>query len=125
MPLPSVLDEINRLFDELIRRPWGTASHQLVPAEFREVEDGWIVKLPAEGLSAADLRIQVQENWLTVTGHHRQSRERQRGKGGWSRTQQELSLHRTVALPVGADPDHIDAKIENATLSIHIRRRKP
>jgi HSP20 family molecular chaperone IbpA len=125
MPLPSVLDEINRLFDELIRRPWGTASRQLVPAEMREVEDGWIVKLPAPGMSAADLRIQVEGNWLMVTGYHRQSREHRHGKTGWSQRQQEVSLHRTIALPAGADPDHIDAKIEDSTLSIHIRRRQP
>ena len=125
MPLPTVLDEIDRLFDELIRRPWGTSSRLLKPTEVRQVEDGWIITLPLEGWSPDDLQLHAQENWLTITGHRRQSREQRHGQTGWSQIQQEVTLHRTIALPAGADPDHIDARIENSTISLHIRRRQP
>ena len=74
MALPTVLDEIDRLFDELIRRPWGTSSRQLQPAEVRQVEDGWIINLPLEGWAAEDLQLHAKGNWLTITGHRRQSR---------------------------------------------------
>jgi len=124
MPLPSVLDEIDRLFDELVRRPWGTTARQVIPAEVHEVEDGWMVRLPVEGLSPADLQVHVQGNQLTISGHRRQAQER-RGKTGWTHTQREITFHRAMALPAGADPDNIDAKIENSTLTIHIRRRQP
>ncbi len=125
MPLPTVIDEIDRLFDELIRRPWGKPARQLTPLDVRQVEDGWVVTLPVEGLSAKDLQIHVEGNWLTVSGHSRRAREERQGKSGWSRTEQEFSLSRTIALPAGADPDHIDATIENSILTLHIRRRKP
>ena len=125
MPLPSVLDEIDRLFDELVRRPWGKPARQVTPVDVRQVEDGWVVTLPVEGLSAKDLQVHVEGNWLTVSGHSRRAEEQRQGKSGWSRTEQELSLSRTIALPAGADPNHIDATIENSTLAIHIRRRKP
>jgi HSP20 family protein len=124
MPLPSVLDEIDRLFDELVRRPWGTAARQVVPAEVHEVNDGWTVKLPVEGLTAADLQVHMQGDHLSVTGHRRRARQR-RGETGWTQTQQEIAIHRTIALPAGADPESIDAKIEGSTLTIHIRRRQP
>ncbi len=123
MPLPSVFDEIDRLFDELVHRPWGT-HRQLAPVEVREVEDGWTVQVPAEGLTAADVQVQVQGNRLTITGHRHHTRERRSG-GTWAQTQQEVSIHRTVALPAGADPQNIDAKLEDAILTIHIRRRQP
>lgn len=123
MPLPSVLDEIDRLFDELIRRPWGS-NRELVPAEVREIEDGWLVKLPVEGLTAADVQVHVRGNQLTISGQRRQARER-RGKAGWTQTQQQITFHRIIELPAGADPDNIDAKVEDSTLSIHIHRRKP
>ena len=123
MPLPSVLDEIDRLFDELIRQPWGS-NRELVPAEVREIEDGWLVKLRVEGLTAADLQVHVRGTQLTISGQRREARER-RGKASWTQTQQEITFHRTIALPAGADPDNIDAKVEDSTLSIHIRRRKP
>ena len=125
MALPSVLDEIDRLFDELVRRPWGKAGRQVTPLDVRQVEDGWVVTLPVEDLSAKDLQVHVEGNWLTVSGHSRRAEERRQGKTGWSRREQEFSLSRTIALPAGADPNHIDATIEKSTLTIHIRRRKP
>jgi HSP20 family protein len=124
MPLPSVIDEIDRLFDELVRRPWGTTARQVVPAEVHEVKDGWMVKLPVEGLSAADLQVHVQGDRLTVTGHRRRAGEH-RGKTGWTQTQEEIVIQRTIALPAGADPENIDAEIEDSTLTLHIHRRQP
>jgi HSP20 family molecular chaperone IbpA len=125
MPLPTVLDEIDRLFDELVHRPWGESARQVTPLDVRQVEDGWVVTLPVEGLSAKDLHVHVERNWVTVSGQSRRTQERRQGTTGWSRTEQTYSLSRTIALPAGADPDHIDAAIENSTLTIHIRRRKP
>src|SRR5574340_376650 len=103
MPLPSVLDEIDRLFDELVRRPWGKSSRQVTPFDVRQVEDGWVVTRPVEGLSAQDLQVQVEGSWLTVSGHARRAHERRQGQAGWSRTEQEFPLSRTIALPAGAD----------------------
>jgi HSP20 family protein len=124
MPLPSVLDEINRLFDEMIRRPWGAASRHLVPAELRQVKDGWVVQFPVEGMRAKDLQVEVHGQRLVITGQRQQERE-QRHPTGWSRSEQAISFHRTVILPPDADLEDIDAKIEDSTLSIHIGRRRP
>ena len=123
MPLPSVLDEIDRLFDELIRRRWGTAPRQLVPAEVRPVEDGWIIELPVAGLHAEDLKVEVHERRLTVSGHRSRAHEHQHERV-WSRMQQETSFQRTITLPAEADPDALEAKLEGGTLSVHVRRRK-
>ena len=123
MPLPSVLDEINRLFDELVRRPWGAAPRQLVPVQLREVKDGWIVDLPTEGLGAADLKVEVHDRRLTVSGQRRGGEKKREGKG-WTQTREEVSWYRTVPLPVDANPDDVEASVEGSTLSIHIGRRK-
>ena len=123
MPLPSVLDEINRLFDELVRRPWGAASRQLVPVQLREVKDGWIVDLPVEGLRAADLKVEVHDRQLTVSGQRRSGEKRRQGQE-WTHTREEVSWYRTVPLPVDANPDDVEASVEGSTLSIHIGRRK-
>lgn len=125
MALPSVLDEIERLFDELIRRPWGSARRELVPAEIHEVEDGWRVEIPVEGMRAADLKIEVHGRQVTVTGRHSRLREQRQGQTAWTRTRQEISFQRTLTLPAGGDPDEIEAKIEGSTLVIHIRRQRP
>ncbi len=123
MPLPSVLDEIDRLFDELVRRPWAAPSRQLVPAEFRDVKDGWVVDLPVEGLQGAELKVAVHDRQLTISGQRRHERKQRQG-GGWTQTQAAVSWSRTLPLPAEADPDDIQASVQGSTLSIHIGRRK-
>ena len=123
MPLPSVLDEIDRLFDELVRRPWGAAARHLTPVQLREVKDGWVVDLPVEGLRAADLKVEVAERQLTVSGQRRSGQEQRQG-GRSTHTQKEVSWYRTIPLPEDANPDAVEASVEGSTLSIHIGRRR-
>ena len=125
MALPSVIDEINRLFDELIRRPWGATTHQLSPAAIREVDDGWIVEIPVEGLRAEDLKVEVHGRRLTVLGRRRSEQERRHGTSGWSRSQREHTLRQTVTLPAEADPEDLEVRIEGSQLTVHIRRPVP
>jgi HSP20 family molecular chaperone IbpA len=121
MPLPSVLDEIDRLFDEMIHRRWG-APRQLVPAEIREVADGWMIEWPAAGLAASDLRIEVQGRQLTVVGQGTRRQQRAQGPGAWVRTQQHVAVRRSVTLPVAVRADDVEARVEDDTLRIHVRR---
>jgi HSP20 family molecular chaperone IbpA len=123
MPLPSVLDEIDRLFDELVRRPWGAAARHLVPAQLREVKDGWVVDLLVEGLRAADLKVEVHGRQLTVIGQRR-SEQRQQLKGRWAQAQEDVAWYRTIPFPAEANPDDVEATVEGSMLSIHIGRRK-
>ena len=125
MALPSVVDEINRLFEELIRRPWGASPRQLSPAAIREVDDGWVVEIPVEGMRAEDLKLEVRGRRLTVLGHRRSEQERRHGASGWSRSQREYTLRQTVTLPAEADPEDLEPRIDGAHLTVHIRRRLP
>jgi HSP20 family molecular chaperone IbpA len=124
MALPTILDEIDRLFDELVSRPWGK-PRLLEPARFRAVEDGWIIELPAEGLHAKDLGVSVRGRQLTVSGQRHREQERRVGTTGWRRSEHDIAWHRSVMLPPDADPDSIEARIEDSTLILHIRRRQP
>jgi HSP20 family protein len=120
MPLPSLIDEIDRLFDELVCRPWGGAARQLAAAEIRSVDDGWLVVLPVPGLEADDLEVEMSGRQLSVHGERRIQQEE-----GLTRTQKQLSLQRTFTLPAEADPAGIEASVEGSTLTIHIRKRQP
>jgi len=121
MSLPSVLDEIDRLFEELVRRPWGSAS-ALVPAAIREVADGWVVELPNPGLAASDIRIDVHGRQLQVSGRRRRQHEHV-GPAAWQSRTSEVRLQRSVTVPEEVRVEDVEARVEGDRLLLHIRRR--
>jgi len=122
MPLPTVLDELDRLFDELIRRPWGGAARRLVPAQIRETEGGWGIELPVPHMRAGDLTIQVRGRQVSISGFRRTDRERKRGPGTWAEVRQETAFHQIVTLPAEVPPENITAEVNGTTLTIHVRK---
>jgi len=124
MALPSVFDEIDRLFDELIHQPWGGARRAVVLTEIRETEGGWIVEMPSEGMRAEEVTVAVHGRRLTVTGTRQREQQRAQGRG-WTRTRQEVGFERTVTLPAEADADKIEATIEGSRLHLRVPRRRP
>lgn len=123
MALPSVIDEVQRLFDELVHKPWGSSA-VLVPASVRESEDGWTIELPSQGLNAEDMRIQVRGATLLVSGQkqiHKKAIHAQRLRQSAAR----VAFERAISLPEGAAGAVVEAKVEGDTLTIHLHRQEP
>jgi HSP20 family molecular chaperone IbpA len=125
MVLPSLAEEIDRLFDELVSRRWGGSLRQLTAAEVRTVDDGWVIELPVEGLEAADLEVQVEGRQLTVTGQRMRRHERRSKSQLVARSESQLSLRRTFTLPANVEAGEIAAHLDGSTLTIHIRKPQP
>ena len=123
MALPSVVEEIDRLFDELVRRPWSRLRTE-APTAIKTVDDGWLVEVPIDGLEASDLEVELHGRRLTVSGTRRNEHE-QRGGRGRVRAREAVSLFRTITLPAEVAPEDIDARVEDTTLVIHVRKREP
>ncbi|MCK6554798.1 Hsp20/alpha crystallin family protein [Candidatus Binatia bacterium] len=124
MALPSLVEEIDRLFDELVRRPW-SRLRQVAPMAVKAVEDGWLIEVPVSGLQASDIEVELHGRRLTIAGGRRtEHRERQGGRTT-ARARHAVSLLRTITLPVEVDPEGIEARVEGSTLIIHIRKRGP
>jgi HSP20 family molecular chaperone IbpA len=125
MRWPSVVDQIDRLFDELVHRPWAGVVSKLAPLDIRAVDDGWVIELPVEGLEAGDLDVQVQGRQITVSGRRTIRQEQPSADRRTVRTRRDISLYRTFFLPLEIGPDDIDVSVEGATLKIHVRKRTP
>lgn len=121
MPLPSVLEELDRLFQQLVHEPWGTSA-ALEPPELKEVEDGWVLEFRVEGLRAADLVVDVQGRRLTVRGRRRVSERQRQPLGGWSVSEREVAFSRSVTLPVSVVAADVEARLEDSVLKLHVRR---
>lgn len=124
MALPSVVEEIDRLFDELVRRPWSTLR-PASPAAVKAVEDGWLIEVPIDGLQAADIEVELRGRRLTIVGARRSEHQQRHGGRTTARTRQSVSLFRTITLPAEVGPEDIEARVEDATLIVHVRKREP
>ncbi|MBI3783893.1 MAG: Hsp20/alpha crystallin family protein [Deltaproteobacteria bacterium] len=119
MALPSVIDEIDRLFDELVHRPWGSST-ALAPFDLKKVDDGWLLEIHTEGMQAKDISVEVQGRQLIIRGQ----REQRHASRRWQQ-RTSAAFFRSITLPVAVRPDEIDVHFENSTLKINIRRHQP
>ena len=124
MALPSVVEEIDRLFDELVRRPWGPLR-PAAPMAVKAVEDGWVIEVPVEGLQATDIEVELHGRRLTITGARRTEQEERRGGRTTARTRHAVSLFRTFTLPMDVGPEDIEARGEGAPLWLQVPKRAP
>lgn len=131
--LHSVQNEINRLFNTLFENPAATAApsdaqRRWIPAmDLVEGEHEYVLKADLPGLGENDVKLEVQDNVLTVSGERRSEHEDRRG--GYYRVERAFgSFSRSLTLPDGVDPADVKASFDKGVLEIRIPKpaqRKP
>ncbi len=115
------MEQIDRLFDELVRRRWGTET-RIAPSRVREVADGWEIEIPVPDMAPEDLLVEVHGKELTVRGAKRSKRSRQLGSYGYARSARDVTFLRSFRLPEAVPAEAVEARLEDGCLRIHIRR---
>jgi HSP20 family protein len=131
---------IGRMFDDLDRafglepeRSLGrTGGRQDMATLFRpELEvfekDGKIVlRADLPGLKAEDVKIEVEDDILTVSGERKSDYETQR-EGYYESERSYGYFRRSVRLPEGTNADEINARFENGVLEVEapLAQKKP
>lgn len=124
MAFPSLMDEIDRLFDELVRQPWNMPPSRAAAA-LRPVEDGWIVEVPIDGLQAEDVEVELHGRQLTIRGARRTEHRRWHAGRLAARERSTVALLRTLTLPADVRPEDVEAQVRGTTLYVHVRKREP
>ena len=76
-----------------------------------------VVRADVPGLSKEDIRIDVDDDSITVSGERRQEQEERRG--GLYRAERSYGwFSRTIPLPPGADPQTATARYQNGVLEV-------
>lgn len=87
--------------------------------EVEEKESHFLVSFDVPGMSRNDIKIEVIENQLHVTGERRQEREEKKGKG-FESERYYGSFERWLTLPQNAKAEEIEARVENGILQLAI-----
>ena len=121
-PFAELRGRVDRMFDELSSENGGRTWTPAIDV----VRDGDALVLRADipGLRPEEVKIEVEDDVLTVSGAHEEHRDeedahyirRERRSGAFSRS---------MALPAGIDPKRIEATTQHGVVEVTIPLPKP
>ncbi|HTP18830.1 MAG TPA: Hsp20/alpha crystallin family protein, partial [Solirubrobacteraceae bacterium] len=106
----------DRLFDEWLdgrERAWTPAIDVV-----RE-NDQMVLRADLPGIKPEEVKLEVEDDILTVSGEHRESKE-EKDKHYVRRERRCGSFCRSMALPAGVDPKKIEAKTHDGIVEVKI-----
>jgi HSP20 family protein len=133
--LSSLQAEMNRLFSSFFDAPVATAGggngqtmRRWHPAmDLVETDDHFVLRADLPGLSEDDVKIEVENDTLTISGQ-REERHEQKKEGFYRLERATGAFSRSLTLPEGVDPDQVAASFDRGVLEVRIpkpEQRKP
>jgi HSP20 family protein len=130
--LNTIQGEMNRLFNSFFESAspsnGGASVRRWIPAmDLVEHDDNFVLRADLPGLTEDDVKIEVEDNVLTVSGERKFEHEDR--KDGFYRLERASgAFRRSLTLPEGVDPEKIDASFEHGVLEVRVpkpEQRKP
>jgi HSP20 family protein len=130
----TLQNEMNRLFNSVFDAPangtgsGGGALRRWMPAmDLVEDEDHYVLRADLPGMSQEDVKIELDDSTLTISGERRSEHEGR--KEGQVRVERAFgAFSRSLTLPPGIDPERITAGFDRGVLEVSIpkpEQRKP
>jgi HSP20 family protein len=131
--LNTIQQEMNRLFNTFFEAPAPTnAGSQVlrrwIPAmDLVETDDDFVLRADLPGLSESDVKIELDDNVLTISGERKAEHEER--KEGYYRVERSSgTFSRSLTLPEGVNPEAVRANFDRGVLEVRIAKpeqRKP
>ena len=129
--LNTLQSEMNRLFNTVFDAPSGANAGTLrrwMPAmDLVESDDHFVLRADLPGLSEEDVKIELEDSTLTISGERKSEHESDRE--GYHRVERAFgSFQRSLTLPQGVDPEAVTASFNRGVLEVSIPKpeeRKP
>jgi HSP20 family protein len=131
--LNTIQGEMNRLFNTFFDAPapgngGATALRRWIPAmDLVETEDDFVLRADLPGLTEDDVKIELEDNVLTVSGERKAEHE-ERGEGYYRVERAWGTFSRSLTLPEGVDANAVKAGFDRGVLEVRIpkpEQRKP
>jgi HSP20 family protein len=129
----TLQNEMNRLFNTVFDTPTGGGNgggamrRWMPPMDLVETGDHFVLRADLPGMSQDDVKIELEDTTLTVSGERRS--ETETGEQGFHRVERAVgAFARTLTLPPGIDPESVTASFDRGVLEIRIPKpeeRKP
>jgi len=115
--------EMSRIQDRFFGRPTQEREYQFKPAvDIFEDQDGVHVKADLAGVKPEDIKVEVENKVLTISGQRRLEHEEKRDN--YHRVERFYGgFTRSFALSDDVSSDEIEAKYENGVLDLRLPKR--
>ena len=117
--------EMDRFFDEMIRGADGGEGRMAVWApntDISETDDRYIIRMDMPGLRKEDVKVELQDSMLTVSGE-RESEHEERKENVHRVERFYGHFYRAIPLPNAGSPEGVKAHMENGVLTIEVPKR--
>ena len=118
----TVLARMDRDFDDLVRRTWGSAGRTagfVPPVEVLRDGEDVVVRVELPGIDVErDVSIEVERGQLVISGERRAATE---GEGVLVRELRYGAFRREFALPQGVSPEQVEASYDDGLLDVRVR----
>ena len=125
--LSSLQHEMNRLFNTVFDAPVanghgngnGTARRWVPAMDLVETDDHFVLRADLPGLAQDDVKIELEDNVLTISGERRAEHESK--QEGYYRVERAFgSFSRSLTLPKGVDAEAVAAAFDRGVLEVRI-----
>ena len=116
--------EIERIFSEdFFPALLPTFKVSDLPVDIYETENELVVEVGIPGFKSDDIKVKVEDNYLTIEGKKEEKKETK--EGSYFRKEiRKGSFKKVVLLPYSVNPDEAKAKLENGILRIVFPKEK-
>jgi HSP20 family protein len=129
--LNTIQNEMNRLFNTFFDQSQpsgGDGGHRrwIPPMDLVETADRYVLCADLPGVREDDVTVQLDDSVLTIAGHRTAQHDPEHG---YHRRERAFgAFSRSLTLPDGTDPDHVEARFDHGVLEVMIpkpEQRKP
>ncbi|MGE0822225.1 MAG: Hsp20/alpha crystallin family protein [Candidatus Binatia bacterium] len=119
--LTPLSQEVDRLFDEMIHRPWGsirTGAEEWSPQlDLYETKGAFILEADLPGIRQQDVSVTVEKGELVLQGQRSVKHTTSQGNFYYSE-RRSGSFVRRIRLPASVDQDNIRAEFTDGVLRV-------
>ncbi|HYF67776.1 MAG TPA: Hsp20/alpha crystallin family protein [Ohtaekwangia sp.] len=115
----SFSNMIDRFFNDSIARSGGSQYSFVPRVDIVEDEKGFEIQVAVPGMNKEDFKIDLNDNYLTISGERKFTKERKENNFRSIETQYG-SFSRSFSLPDNVDASKISAKYNNGILELNV-----
>jgi len=116
-------EEMNRLHDHFFSGRGLAKQVFQVAVDIREEDDAFYVDAEVPGLAAEDVKVDVENNVLTLSGERKV--EKEETEGTFRRVERQYgSFTRSFSLPETVDPDNVSADLKDGVLELRLPKKE-